>query len=339
MQQAESIFEELTADDFEKIKARAVERSFKKGDVVFSEGDDADYIYFIETGRISIYIQKFTSKEDICTLGPGEHFGEMAVYYKNKRNASAAALEDTTVLGVEKKSFIDLVKTDRAIADKINFILARRNEELILKENLIESTGLASKHLHVSIKGDPSLRESTFTRERYESMVDKVLPKLVPQLEELLLNRGVYQIFVGFNNGEIRTASVFDPFGEELHPVNKIIDEAYVDRHFPVIPYKEKAWMIKRIYGVIAKDTNFDRLAGYFRKFFSTYYEQWEPIPVDEIKKTLARLTDLRSIPDFYLRNFAISMTRDAIRMQFNCDGTHIVSAEDYQQFLQDNLE
>jgi hypothetical protein len=32
-------------------------------------------------------------------------------------------------------------------------------------------------------------------------------------------------------------------------------------------------------------------------------------------------------------------MTRDAIRMQFNCDGTHIVSAEDYQQFLQDNLE
>lgn len=53
----------------------------------------------------------------------------------------------------------------------------------------------------------------------------------------------------------------------------------------------------------------------------------------------MSQLAKLRSIQSFYLRNFSISMIQDAIRMQFNCDGTHIVSAEDYQNFLRDNLE
>lgn len=50
------------------------------------------------------------------------------------------------------------------------------------------------------------------------------------------------------------------------------------------------------------------------------------------------KLPVLRNIPDFYLRNMGISITRDTIRMQFNCDGTHIISTKDYNQFLADNI-
>jgi hypothetical protein len=46
----------------------------------------------------------------------------------------------------------------------------------------------------------------------------------------------------------------------------------------------------------------------------------------------------LRRIQNFYLRNVTISIIRDAIHMQFNCDGTHIVSADDYTRFLEENL-
>lgn len=52
----------------------------------------------------------------------------------------------------------------------------------------------------------------------------------------------------------------------------------------------------------------------------------------------MSRLDMLKTIPNFYLRNFAIRLTRDAVRMQFNCDGTHIVTAEDYPRFLEENL-
>ncbi len=338
MSKSESIFQQLTKDEFDAIKVLGMEKTYGKGELIFSEGDTADYIYFIQSGRVSISIQKFTEQEEICTLGPGEYFGEMAVFYKDKRTASVMAVTETTLLSVDKKVFLQLVQTDRKIAGKINTILARRNEELIFKEKLIDSTGINSRHLHVSIKGDPSLRETAFTRERHESIVDKVLPQLKPGLEDLLVNRCIYQIFIGFNSGEIRTLSIFDPFSEEIHQANKLTDEVYRGRHFPAIAYDEKTHMLRRLYAAVAADPVFDSLPEHMKKMFISYYEHWEPITREEIANTLSRLSTLRSIPDYYLRNFTISMTRDAIRMQFNCDGTHIVSAEDYQRFIDENL-
>jgi CRP-like cAMP-binding protein len=336
--QRDSVFQELTGSDLDKIRVRAVRRNYKKGVLIFSEGDTADYVYFIESGRVSIFIRKFTVREEIATLGPGEYFGEMAVLYKDKRTASVAALTDATLLSVDRNAFMDLVKADRAMADKINSILARRSEELLLKESLVDITGIKGKNFHVSIKGDPSLRETTFTRERYESVVDKVLPLLGPNLEDLLLNRCVYQVFVAFNSGEVRTSSVFDPFGEEIHQANKLADKVYIDRHFPEVAYDEKVMMLKRIYRAIADDPLFVGLPDHFRKIFGSYYENWKPVLPEEISNTISRLPALRSIPNYYLRNFTMSVTRDAIRMQFNCDGTHIVSALDYQRFLEENV-
>lgn len=333
-----SVLHELTDDDFDKIKRLASVQYCKKDDLIFSEGDAADYIYFIQSGRVLIFIQKFTNREEISVLGPGEYFGEMAVFNKGKRAASVVALTDTALLSVAKPAFLGLLDTDRAIADKIDGILARRNEELVLKENLLDTTGVKGRNLRISIKGDPSLRESAFSRERYESIVDKILPLLAPRLEDLLLNRCVYEIFMHFNSGEIHVASVFDPFNEEIHPANKLVDEAYIDRHFPLISYQQKTAMIRRLYAVIVEDPCFAGLPDHLKHIFSDCYDSWEPVAPAEIANTLSRLTTLRAIPNFYLRNFAISLTRDAIRMQFNCDGTHIVSAEDYPRFLEENL-
>jgi hypothetical protein len=88
MSQTGPVFQELTVEDFDKIKSMAVRQECKKGERIFSEGDTADYIYFIESGRVSIFIQKFTVQEEIGVLGPGEYFGEMAFFYKDKRTAS-----------------------------------------------------------------------------------------------------------------------------------------------------------------------------------------------------------------------------------------------------------
>lgn len=338
MAQTNSVFQELTKADFVKIRSLAIKRNYKKGELIFSEGDTADYIYFIESGQVSVFINKFTAQEEIGELGPGEYFGEMAVLYKDKRSASVAALTDTVLLSVDKNVFLELVRTDQSIAHKINTILARRNEELILKESLVDITGVKDTHLHISIKGDPSMRETAFTRERYESVVDKVLTLLEPRLEDLLLNRCVYKIYIGFNNGEISTSSVFDPYNEDIHQANKLTDESYINRHFPIVPYEEKSLMIKQFYSAIADNRVFDSLPGHFRTIFNRHYDSWKPITQKEISDTISRLTALRSIPNYYLRNFTISMTRNAIRMQFNCDGTHIVSAGDYQRFIDENL-
>lgn len=336
--QPESIFKDLSRKEAQRIMACATVRNFAGGELIFAEGDVVDYIYFIEAGQVSIFILKFTTEEEIIRLGPGDYFGEMAVFYKDRRTASARAATDVKLLTVDKAAFLDLLKNERAIADKINAILARRNEELILKESLIDNTGMKGRHFHVCIKGDPSLRESAFTRERYQNIVDKVMPELQPRLEDLLINRCVYEVVVHLNSGEIHTASIFNPFCEEIHPANKLVDETYVERHFPLVTYADKAGLIKRIYGLIAADQRFTDLPEYHQKICSAFYGHWEPLSPDDVRTALSRLSMLRNIPEFYLRNFTISMARDAIRLQFNCDGTHIVSAEDYEHFIEENV-
>ena len=339
MSNIDSVLQNLSSSDQAAILEHARRRTFGKGQKIFSAGDSADYIYFIESGHVAIVLEKFTAQEIIKVLGPGEYFGEMAVFSKDRRNATVVAQDDAVLMSVDKDDFLNLMRSKRALADQINAILAQRNEELVLKENLLASTGIDGRHLHVSIKGDPSLRESAFSRERYESIVDKFLPQLAPCLEVLLLERCVYQLFLGFNNGEVHTASVFDPFSQDIHPANKLLDESYLDRHFPRIPYERKADMIRRLHETIQNDREFDHAPEHLKKIHRETRARWQPVTPEEIHKTLSQLPALRRIPNFFLRTFTISMTRDAIRMQFNCDGTHIVSSDDYIRFLEENLE
>jgi len=335
---AHSFFENLSNSDIAEIKSYSLTKAYKKNELIFSEGDAVDSFYIIESGQVSIYVDKCGKEELICVLAKDDYFGEMAIFTKDKRTASALAYKDTVLLSIEKDQFLSFVKSHPLLAEKINVVLGKRNEELLLRENLIGTTGINGKKLHISIKGDPSLRESAFYRERYESIVDKLLPQLEPNLEDLLLNRCVYRVFVNFNSGEVRTSSVFDPFNEEVHTADKLINKAYIDRHFPVIAYEMKASYIKRLFNFISTDDLFNDLPLHLRNTFMKSHDNWQPVNSDEITGVMRQLTKLRNIKDFYLRNFSISMIQDAIRMQFNCDGTHFVSSEDYQQFLEENL-
>lgn len=334
-----SIIDNLSNLDIQEIKGQASKRRLKKGGTVFSEGDRVDAFYIIESGQVSIVIDKCGKKEEISILGAGDYFGEMAIFSQHKRTASAIAAEDTVLLSIEKNVFLEFLSSHPKISSKIHQLLAQRNEELILKENILNTVGIQGNNLHVSIKGDPSLRETTFTRERYTSVIDKFLPQLVQSLEELLINRCVYRIFVGLNNGEVRTSSVFDPFCEEIHTADKLVDDGYLDRHFPKMAYLEKEKLIKGVYGFISDDPHFNQLPDYWKNIFKRVYDHWQPVTKEELISVLRKLQDLRDIQDFYLRNFGVSMIQDAIRMQFNCDGTHIVSAKDYKRFLAENVE
>lgn len=328
----------LSESDLEFIKSKATLQSYKKDELIFSQGDEADSFYIINTGRVSIFYEENNLQQEICISGPDDVFGEMGIFNQDKRSATVKAIEDAEILSVDKDQLIYFVKQQPDLAKKINQILSNRNEELILRENLIDTTGVKGKKLHISIKGDPSLRESAISRERYESVVDKILPALQKSLLDLLQNRCVYQIFIGFNSGEIRTCSVFDPFNEEIHTSDKLINQAYIDRHFPKISYQQKSALVADIYDLISGDNAFNGIPNYCRNVLNKTYRHWQPLSIEEIRGVICKLTALRTIPNFYLRNLSLGMIQDVIRMQFNCDATHIVSTEDYQRFLKDNL-
>ncbi len=339
MQQTGEFFRNLSDPDLKEIKSLSEKIKYSKDELVFSEGDEASAFYIIDQGSVSVFYDDKGKDKELCVLNENDYFGEMAIYNQDKRSASVKALEQSCLLKIEKDKFIKFVDQHPRLSEKIQNNLQQRNEELLLRENLIDLTGLNGKRLHISIKGDPSMRESVFARERYESVVDKVLSKLEPVLEELLIKRCVYSLFINFNSGEVRTSSIYNPFVEEFHTTDKLINPAYVNRHFPLISYAEKSAMIQSMYQFIASNQYFTGLPVQYKNFVSRSYEHWQPVSEKEISQVMGKLTKLRSIQSFYLRNFSISMILDAIRMQFNCDGTYIVSADDYQRFLQENLE
>ena len=296
MNHTPSFIHKLSQQHIQFLKQHAIRQSFPAKALIFAEGDNVDAFYIIDSGRVSIYFDQHGQREELCVLGPGDYFGETAIFNQDKRTASVMTLEDAVVYSVDKETFINLVQQSTDISDKLYSILSQRNEELVLRENLVNTTGVRGNKLQISIKGDPSIRETAFYR------------------------------------------SVFDPFAEEVHAADKLIQRSYIHRHFPEISYQEKFKMISGIYRFIAEEPHFNQLPSHWINIFHKSRSQWKPVAADDISNILRNLTPLRNIPDFYLRNISISIIQDAIRMQFNCDGTHIVSAEDYPHFLGSNL-
>lgn len=328
----------LTASDLQAVRPFTHAVPFNAGDLVFTEGDEADYIYFIQSGRVSVFLNKFTSRQELCVLAQGDYFGEMAALNNGKRSASVSALEDSILLRADRESFHQLLDTNPKIKTSVYSALDKRNQELTIQEMFVDSTCVRSEKLHVSIKGDPSLRESVFSRERYVSVVDPLLQPLCSQLDEILKNRCVYCVAIHFNSGEISTSSIFDPFCEDIHVASKLLDPAYVDRHFPKVDYDEKVAAIRQQYRHISQSDLFSNLSDNHVVLHGHVITPWDPLSPEEISTTLSKMPTLRQIPNLFLRNIKINITRNAIRMQFNCDGTHIVSTSDYLRFIEENL-
>lgn len=211
-------------------------------------------------------------------------------------------------------------------------------EELVLRESIVSATGLNENSLQIGIKGDPSLRETSLERKRYESPVDKVIVPLMENLEDIMLNRSCYRIFVGFNSGEVRTNSIFDPLRQEIHASEKMADKAYVERHFPVISYEDKIQAMRDIYDSIKSSKLFEKIPGYWKSIFTKRHQSWDPMTKDEIHSIMSSIKIMRDLPDLYLRNITVCVVQDLVRMQFNCDGTQIISAENYQKFVEENM-
>ena len=211
-------------------------------------------------------------------------------------------------------------------------------EEQVLRESIVSAAGINASNLQIGIRGDPSMRETTVERKRYWSSVDTHLDTLVPRLEDLMLNHSPYQLFIGFNNGEIRTHSVFDPMRQEIHDVEKMIDPAYIARQFPAVAYPDKVQVIRETYDGLRAHPIYQQLPGYWKNIMARRSQAWEPMEPAEIKTVISTLKALRDMPMYYLRNITINIVQSIVRIQFNCDGTQIVSAENYTKFLEENL-
>ena len=115
----------------EKITAGKQELSFQKGQKIFSQGDQADSIYFIQAGRIKISVVSVAGKEAVLAMpGPHEFFGEGSLVNQSLRISTAKALETSTVFRVEKRSMIRSLHEQPELSEKFMASLLTRNIDL-----------------------------------------------------------------------------------------------------------------------------------------------------------------------------------------------------------------
>jgi CRP/FNR family cyclic AMP-dependent transcriptional regulator len=108
--------------------------SKKKGEFLFKEGEQAEHLYMIRSGRVQISKRIGKTDEEIQILGEGEFVGEMAVINSEPRSATAIALEDCELISMNKESFDNSVRDNHKFAISVIELLSdrlRETDELI----------------------------------------------------------------------------------------------------------------------------------------------------------------------------------------------------------------
>lgn len=207
----------------------------------------------------------------------------------------------------------------------------------VIHEAIVGAFGLPPGKLFVSVKGDPSLRETVALRPRQESRIDREAGNVLETCDWLLRKSGCIGIYIGFNSSEVRTESVFNPFSYEIHDAIALIQPGYVERHFVRLPYQKKMKTIRAVRHTVQTGPLRDYLPGHWRTLMDQQREEWTPMAKKDIKQIILSLNRLRSIEGYYLRNAAISLSQGIVRASFNCDGTYIVAGNYFPQFVEEN--
>ncbi|WP_239635014.1 cyclic nucleotide-binding domain-containing protein [Paenibacillus sp. H1-7] len=100
--------------------------SYRKGDLLFEEGEFGDSLYIIMQGQARIYLGSGAKETTLAILGEKEYFGEMALLTGDPRSASAMAETDLVVLKLIKESFDRILYEHNALAVQFAGILAKR---------------------------------------------------------------------------------------------------------------------------------------------------------------------------------------------------------------------
>lgn len=100
---------------------------FKKGEIIFREGDEGNYMYAIHGGTVGIYINYGTTKEKkLATLYSDSFFGEMGLIGEEKRSATAVVEENAAIECIRAEDLEVLFKSNPIKVDMILSHLSHR---------------------------------------------------------------------------------------------------------------------------------------------------------------------------------------------------------------------
>ena len=110
---------------------------FQKKQTIFTQGDPADAVFYIETGKVKLTVVSKTGKEaTIGMLAEGDFFGEGSLAGQAVRMGSATAMTDCRALRIEKKAMMEALHREHEVSDMFVAYLLARN--IRYEEDLVD---------------------------------------------------------------------------------------------------------------------------------------------------------------------------------------------------------
>jgi CRP-like cAMP-binding protein len=168
------LFRALDAEAVARVVAASVERTLRRGDVLFQEGDDAAELFVVESGRIAIANRSPDGRESVVALmEPGDLFGELPLFDDIGRSAQARALEVGRVHAIPYQALRAELESDPILLWGVVEMLARRlrNMDNALADAVfLDVTGRTAKRL-LELAGDADEFTLPVTQEELAGLV------------------------------------------------------------------------------------------------------------------------------------------------------------------------
>jgi CRP/FNR family cyclic AMP-dependent transcriptional regulator len=139
-----SNIEALPKISFDLGRVVTLNQSFATAGTIFSQGEIAETLMYIQKGRVKLSVASKTHKEAIVAiLGPGEFLGEVCLGSQNIRMRTATAIAPTTLRVIERNEMIRALHADHALSYCFLSYLLSRNSRL--EEDLIDQVSHSSE--------------------------------------------------------------------------------------------------------------------------------------------------------------------------------------------------
>jgi CRP/FNR family cyclic AMP-dependent transcriptional regulator len=152
---------------------------FPKKQTIFAQGDPADAVFYVQTGKVRLTVVSKAGKEaTIGILGDGDFFGEGSLAGQVLRMGSAIAMTDCEILRIEKKAMVKALHREHEVSDMfVTYLLARniRYEEDLVDQLFNSSEKrLARILLLLAHFGKDTIPEAVVPKISQESLAEMI---------------------------------------------------------------------------------------------------------------------------------------------------------------------
>ncbi len=138
------LFADLSEKELAFLAERATPRRLGAGELIFSEGEACEGLYVVESGAIRVFKTSAGGREQVLTIeGAGGSVAELPVFDGGDYPASAAAMNQATVLFVSKRDFQALCLEHPQVALKVLKVVGKRLRRLV---GIIEELSFTTIH-------------------------------------------------------------------------------------------------------------------------------------------------------------------------------------------------